>query len=252
MPTALALSPHLDDAAFSCGGMLATLANAGWRVVMSTVFTGSVPDPTGFALACQTDKGLAPEVDYMALRRAEDVAAARALGISLPRHMSLHEAPHRGYGSVPELFASLREDDGIADDIAAAISGLIEELQPDLILAPQGVGGHVDHLQVICALRSLGLATPALWWRDFPYTVRTDDPKEPMRATFASLPTWEIEVSPEAEAAKFAACSAYASQLGFQFGGIDGLRERLGQNASTERFRLSGGLPAILEDVRAS
>ena len=79
MPTALALSPHLDDAAFSCGGTLARLAGAGWRVVVATAFTATVPEPSGFALACQLDKGLAPEVDYMALRRDEDAAAMRAL-----------------------------------------------------------------------------------------------------------------------------------------------------------------------------
>ena len=28
----LAVSPHLDDAAFSCGGTLARLARAGWEV----------------------------------------------------------------------------------------------------------------------------------------------------------------------------------------------------------------------------
>ncbi len=104
MPTALALSPHLDDAAFSAGGLLATLAEAGWRVVMATLFTQSVPAPEGFALACQLDKGLGPEVDYMALRRGEDDRAARALGIAPPLHLPFREAPHRGYGSAPELF----------------------------------------------------------------------------------------------------------------------------------------------------
>ncbi|WP_207955961.1 PIG-L deacetylase family protein [Rubrobacter marinus] len=79
-PTALFVSPHLDDVAFSCGGALALLAREGWRTVLATVFTRSVPDPTGFALACQTDKGLPPEVDYMALRREEDREAARRLG----------------------------------------------------------------------------------------------------------------------------------------------------------------------------
>ena len=77
--TVLAISPHLDDAAFSAGGLLATLARA-HRVVVATVFTQSVPAPTGFALRCQTDKGLAPEEDYLALRRAEDAAACAALG----------------------------------------------------------------------------------------------------------------------------------------------------------------------------
>ena len=80
MPTALALSPHLDDAAFSCGGLLHGLARDGWRVVMATLFTASVDRPSGFALACQTDKGLGAEVDYMRLRRAEDDAAARPSG----------------------------------------------------------------------------------------------------------------------------------------------------------------------------
>ena len=98
MPTALALSPHLDDAAFSCGGLLASLARQGWRTVMATLFTGSVPDPQGFALACQLDKGLSAGIDYMALRRGEDARAAAELGIAPPRHMPFREAPHRGYG----------------------------------------------------------------------------------------------------------------------------------------------------------
>ena len=94
--TVLAVSPHLDDAAFSAGGTLARLAARGWQVVMATVFTASVPNPRGFALACQTDKGLAPEIDYMALRRNEDRAAAGALGIEEPVHLPFREAPHRG------------------------------------------------------------------------------------------------------------------------------------------------------------
>lgn len=136
MPIALALS-HLDDAAFSCGGLLAGLARDGWRVVMATLFTGSVADPTGFALACQLDKGLAPEVDYMALRRDEDVRAAAALGIAPPVHLPFREAPHRGYGAPPELFSETRADDGIAGDLAPALADLIAAEQPDLILAPR-------------------------------------------------------------------------------------------------------------------
>ena len=79
-PRVVAVSPHLDDAAFSAGALLAGLAAAGADVCVVTVFTASVPEPRGFALACQTDKGIAPEVDYMALRRAEDDAAVAALG----------------------------------------------------------------------------------------------------------------------------------------------------------------------------
>ncbi len=243
MPTALALSPHLDDAAFSAGGLLATLASGGWRVVMATVFTQSVADPKGFALACQLDKGLAPEVDYMDLRRAEDGAAARELGIAAPKHLPFREAPHRGYGSAPELFSEVRPDDGIDRDLAPAFADLIGAEAPDLILAPQAVGGHVDHVQVVRALRRLTPAQPILWWRDFPYTVREANPKEPLAPLFSDLTPRAFALDEGSQSRKLSACAAYASQIGFQFGGRDGLAERLTREAGIERYRLSGRLP---------
>lgn len=243
-PVALALSPHLDDAAFSCGGLLATLGGAGWRVTMATLFTQSVPDPRGFALACQRDKGLGPEVDYMALRRTEDVAAAKKLGIAPPLHLPFPEAPHRGYGSAPELFSDIRPDDRVAETLAPAIAALIAAEAPDLILMPQAVGGHVDHIQVVHALRALAPVQPILWWRDFPYTVRTAVPKEPLAHLFVDLATHVVALDAGAQARKFEACAAYASQIGFQFGGTEGLRERLAREEGVERFRLEGRLPA--------
>lgn len=252
MPTALALSPHLDDAAFSCGGLLHGLARDGWRVVMATLFTASVDRPSGFALACQTDKGLGAEVDYMRLRRAEDDAAARALGVTA-RHLPFREAPHRGYGSAPALFEAVRADDGIVPGLTAAIGDLLAELRPDLLLAPQAVGGHVDHVQVVRAIDAAAPHAPILWWRDFPYTVRDRTPKEPLRDRFADLADAECRFGPEGQAAKGAACAAYATQLGFQFGGPEGLAARLSEEGGVERFRREGDLPEglgrILADV---
>ncbi|CAO4168285.1 PIG-L family deacetylase [Methylorubrum populi] len=247
--TALALSPHLDDAAFSAGGTLARLAARGWQVVMATIFTASVAHPQGFALACQLDKGLAPEIDYMALRREEDRAAARALGIDEPVHLPFREAPHRGYGSAPELFGELSPDDRIGPNLADAFERLIRDTNPDLILAPQGVGGHVDHLQVVRALRGAQPPVPVLWWRDFPYTVRTAEPKEPLKAHFAHLPEQIVHLDSEAERRKEEACAAYASQIGFQFGGLEGLRNRLRAEDRIERFHLLRNLPTDLRDA---
>jgi LmbE family N-acetylglucosaminyl deacetylase len=251
VPTALALSPHLDDAAFSCGGLLASLARAGWRVLMVTLLTDSVADPKGFALACQLDKGLPAGIDYMALRRAEDVHAAAELGIAPPRHLPFREAPHRGYGSAPELFSETRADDGIADDLAPALAGLIAAESPDLILAPQAIGGHVDHVQAVRALRSLAVPGPILWWRDFPYTVREATPKEPLAALFAALAESRMVLDAEARDRKRAACAAYASQIGFQFGSEAGLDARLAREDGIERFRLSGRLDAAIPGLDA-
>lgn len=239
--TALALSPHLDDAAFSCGGTLTTLARAGWRVVVTTLFTRSVPDPQGFALACQLDKGLGPEVDYMALRRAEDRAAMEALGLASPIHCALPEAPHRGYGSASALFASPRADDRIVDELRDVLAGLFQAEAPDLVLAPQAIGGHVDHVQLVRALA--GLNRPIAWWRDFPYTIRSATPVEPFRDCISALPERHVLLDQSALASKAAACLAYTTQLGFQFGGPDALRARLAASGGAEHLRAAEPLP---------
>ena len=113
----LAVSPHLDDAAFSVGGTLAALAAAGHEVTVVTCFTASVPDPGGFALACQLDKGLPADVDYLALRRAENAAAMAVLGAT-PVDLDLPEAPHRGYTSAADLFAGVHPGDDVYRSVA--------------------------------------------------------------------------------------------------------------------------------------
>jgi LmbE family N-acetylglucosaminyl deacetylase len=234
---ALALSPHLDDAAFSCGGTLALLARAGWEVVVCTASTRSVPDSTGFALACQLDKGLPAEADYMALRRAEDAVACARLG-ARPLWLDFAEAPHRGYADAPALFAAPQEEDRIAAPLSRALAGLLDPA-PDLLLAPQAVGGHVDHVLLHRALR--GLLPPdhsVLWWTDFPYAARPHShPARPFATAMAVLP--ERAVAGDA-AARLMACAAYATQLGFQFGGAKGLARALEAVGPVERFRAEG------------
>jgi LmbE family N-acetylglucosaminyl deacetylase len=212
----LAVSPHLDDAVFSAGAGLARLAGAGHDVVVVTCFTASVPGPTGFALACQTDKGLAPDVDYMALRRDEDTAATAVVGAT-PVHLPLREAPHRGYDSAAALFAGVRSDDVVWQDVKDAL----QPYDADLWLAPQGLGAHVDHLQVVRAVAVLD--RPTLWWRDAPYALRS-----PGAARSPDLPGGLVEVAlPEDRGRRGDACARYASQLGFQFGGEAGMRAAL-------------------------
>ena len=246
MPLALAVSPHLDDAAFSCGGTLARLARAGWEVVICTAFTATVPDPRGFALACQTDKGLAPEVDYMALRRAEDASACAALGAS-PLWLPFAEAPHRGYGSAAALFAEPLPEDRVAEPLARALLEGPLAADPALILAPQAIGGHVDHRRVVEALarvRSRGV--PVLWWTDWPYAARPHShPARPFASRFDDLPPVAIRGD---AARRRNACAAYASQLGFQFGGLAGLDRALLAAGPAEGFRGEGEVPACLID----
>ena len=221
--TALLLSPHLDDVVFSCGGLAALLADAGWRVVVATAFTRSVHPATGFALACQLDKGLPPEVDYMALRREEDRAAAAVLGVET-RWLDLPEAPHRGYGIAPALFGAVRGGDEAWRDLADLLRPLLDELRPDLVAVPQGLGNHVDHRHVIRAALAVHDPGALLFYRDTPYVIR--DP--------GALPAPGVPAGPVHAVAlggvlarKLDAACAYASQIGFQFGGAAPLRAAL-------------------------
>ena len=212
----LAVSPHLDDAAFSAGATLAALADAGHEVTVVTCFTRSVPDPTGFALACQLDKGLPGDVDYLALRRDEDAAAMAVLGAT-PVYLGLPEAPHRGYTSAADLFAGVHEDDQVCRSLGAALEGH----DADLWLAPQALGGHVDHLQVLRAVA--GLDRPVLWWRDSPYVLR-----DSAAVPGPELPGGLAEVHlPQDLDRRADACACYPTQLGFQFGGVERMRTAL-------------------------
>lgn len=252
MKTALFLSPHLDDVAFSCGGLAALLADAGWRTVLATAFTRSVVPATGFALACQLDKGLAPDVDYMALRRAEDLIAAERLGFDEVVWLDLPEAPHRGYESAAELFADLRADDDVVTTLTGCFQQLQASYQPDLVLAPQGLGGHVDHRQVIAAvLAAIPLARIA-FYRDTPYAIRAPD-----ASAAPSIPQ-DTHVRVSIAAAldrKIGAAQAYASQIGFQFQGPQATATALRDFALAEgngrpAERLTGlALPAFLAEA---
>ncbi len=196
---------------------------------MATCFTATVPEPAGFALACQLDKGLGPEVDYMALRRDEDRQAAEILGVGSVRWLDLPEAPHRGYDSAPELFAAVRDDDEVWRVLADRLGALIDETGPDQIFGPQGLGGHVDHRQTIRAVQAVAGALPVAWYRDTPYAIR--DPAATPVVDALEAATMPIEA---ALGRKIRSACAYASQIGFQFGGADGVAAALTAFAARE------------------
>ena len=252
MPTALFLSPHLDDVAFSCGGTLLRLADdPRWRVELCTLFTASVPDPQGFALRCQTDKGIPAEVDYMALRRTEDEAYAAFAKVHDTRHWDYREAPHRRYESPADLFAGIRDDDAVWQPLSDDLAALDNEIQPALVFAPQGLGNHVDHLQTIRATLAVWPVERVVWYRDTPYAIREPDarPAGALRLEEDLFPC-RVPLSSTALERKIAGCSLYASQIGFQFGGAVALGEKLtvfhGREAGTNRPAAAAYAEALL------
>lgn len=231
---ALFISPHLDDAVFSCGGTLLKMRKAGWRTILCTVFTKSVINPQGFALACQLDKNLAPDVDYMKLRRGEDCRAAKILNVSEVLHLNLPEAPHRGYHSAPELFAGVKSKDAIQKSVADHFRLIADIHQPNIIFVPQGLGNHCDHLQTINAALEVFDLERIRWYFDTPYIIRQPDAKN-YRHLPQNLIRRQTDITGEI-ARKITACIEYKSQIEFQFGGVEKLEQALRKLHQTSKI----------------
>lgn len=250
MPTALLISPHLDDAVFSCGASVALLIERGWDLCVATAFTKSRHPAAGFALENQRDKGLADDVDYMALRRDEDAEALTRLGAEA-RHLDLPEAPMRGYETADALFGDYLATDHIDPALQDAIDDLIEELRPNLLMGPSALGGHVDHRRVLDALFETTGDHATAFWRDVPYVIR--HPHAALDTRLGVLDEFAVTVDGALDR-KVEAAALYVSQLQFQFGGRDAMAKALtdlahaeGAGVPVERFH---GTPAGLRAMQ--
>lgn len=213
----LILSPHLDDAAFSVGPLLAKI-NKKYKIVVGTAFTKTELALTDFALACQLDKGLSREVDYMALRRKEDIDWSSNMGAEAV-HGSLAEAPHRGYNTAQSLFGPIHPKDDIETHLVMWLKQLIITYHPMLILCPLAVGHHVDHVWIKNMVAKIKKSKiPVFFFKDQPYASTLinfnehdyligDDEWNEVKVNIS-----EIEATMALNAAK-----AYVSQIQFQF-----------------------------------
>ena len=151
------LSPHLDDAALSVGGTLLRAARATIPTQVWTFYTA------GPALA---DLPAKQRVfgDY-ATRAVEDVRALAILE-SEPRHLGLWERIWRQpqVRGVREVFQAPAETAGFGQlaRVRQTVEALLVDRPDATILAPLGIGGHVDHLEVAVATLQAAVAAGAL------------------------------------------------------------------------------------------
>ncbi len=150
----LVLSPHSDDAAFSIGGVLAGAARAGQRLALQTVFASD--EWRGFGQA--------------AVRQTEDESFARSLGLALLPPL-LDEAPRREarYRSGRRLFDWIASDDPLIDKLLDLLTRQLIAQPAARILAPLGVGEHVDHQLLHAAARRLPANVE--YYADLPYAL---------------------------------------------------------------------------------
>jgi LmbE family N-acetylglucosaminyl deacetylase len=137
------VSPHLDDAVFACGDLLASRPSS-WVL---TVFAGRPPS-SGNLTGWDADAGFHHGEDVVGLRRAEDAAALRILGAK-PLWLDFLDAQ---YGPSPP-----------ASSVATELESAIRKCEADEVYGPLGLF-HSDHRLTTRACLQTMEKLPELRW----------------------------------------------------------------------------------------
>lgn len=157
----LILSPHRDDAAFSTGLLTWTTLSVGAHVTIANVYTQS--DYAPYAER-------AGRVDVSELRKNEDLAYARLLQGSVEMiDLGLLDAPLRRRIPCEEVLSSSTQDQAFHRDVTQLVAQLQKLAMSDLVLAPCGIGGHLDHLVCRAAAQAVYSTDRLGYYADLPY-----------------------------------------------------------------------------------
>lgn len=228
------LSPHPDDAALSCGGLIACQTRQGLEVEIWTLCAGDPPpgsfSPFAESLHARWQSGeQAP-----AYRRQEDLESCGRLG-AVPRHGRIPDCIYRRSPRSGEFLYSSEESlsRAIHGDELPLVEALRLELARDLaadestdgvqVVCPLTLGGHVDHRLVRAAAERL--ERPLLYYADYPYSLKAG----PLLAGLARA-GWERQVFPLSEAHLLAweeGVAAHASQISSFWESSQAMRQAL-------------------------
>jgi LmbE family N-acetylglucosaminyl deacetylase len=154
------LSPHLDDAVLSAGGLIYDQTHAGIPVEIWTFMCGYAPEEavSPFAQLLHGMWGFSSAEETTRMRRAEDKNAAAIVGASV-RHFDFLDCIYRrgadGEWLYSDVFLPPRPED------AALPAQIVETVSPhlqsdDMLICQLAVGSHVDHVLVRQGAELLG------------------------------------------------------------------------------------------------
>jgi LmbE family N-acetylglucosaminyl deacetylase len=209
------LSPHLDDVALSCGGLVWEQAYAGDKVSIWTVCAGNAPDGELSPFAKELYMRWQTDQDATAQRRLEDFQSCQYLGAST-HYFTLPDCiyrrnPNTGeflYGTEESLNGPLQPADN--HNIAWLEEEINRSIPTDVALVcPLSLGNHVDHQLTRLAMERLRY--PLWYYQDYPYVLRSKKNLEHMEQE-----GWErhcFPISPQGLGAWQDSITAHASQI---------------------------------------
>lgn len=191
------ISPHLDDAIFSAGGLMHKMHRSGTKIITINVFTK--PSPAPYTLSVRKflrSCGYKNANELFKDRINEDRKALLQVSTG-PVNLGFVDALWRrknSRGLLKSLSKILPEFDYIYpvyifsiaqgrvsnwdyklyDLIQDRLSSVLNEYRNPVVFAPLGIGMHVDHLIVRDVVRKLPY--DKIYWTDYPYikTASTD------------------------------------------------------------------------------
>lgn len=170
------LSPHLDDAVLSCGGLIYEQARQGmpvaiWTFMAGYPWQGSLSE---FASRLHAEWGTGSAVRTVFVRRKEDRSAASLLGAQV-RHFRFLDMIYRQSGDGTPLYSENvffverhPDDKSLPEHLAQTLHAAIN--LDDVLVCPLAIGGHLDHILVREAAEKLG--RPLWYYADVPYILQ--------------------------------------------------------------------------------
>lgn len=232
----LYLSPHLDDAILSCGGIIWEQIHSGDKVTILTICAGDPPkgELSPFATLLHTFWQTGPEA--VQIRRQEDAQACQLLGASY-KHLDIPDCIYRFdsssnntgkenrlffYTSSEALFKAIHPLD------KSLINQLMQQLKKEIpadtnIVSPLAIGNHVDHQITRAAAEKLGVELS--YYADYPYV--SDKPQVLNDLQSQGWACNKITISESAIKSWVNAVSAYQSQIATFWTDLDEMEKGL-------------------------
>jgi LmbE family N-acetylglucosaminyl deacetylase len=166
--TMVCISPHPDDAALSCGGLVAKWRSQNRPAHVITLFSGTPPPLEQLSpLARSLHHAWGDLPDPMAHRRQEDRCALDVLdctGTWWDYHDAIYR--HPAYDSTERLFGRPAEEDGLEKELVQRLF----ILPGAVLLFPLAIGHHVDHqLAFRVGWKLWERARQVAFYEDLPY-----------------------------------------------------------------------------------
>ena len=166
------LSPHLDDAVYSCGGLMASMMRSSRMVSVWTLFAGDSQDALS-DFARELHQRWKTGKEAVKARRIEDFKACTVMGVNA-RHFNHPDCIYRYETASGKPVINRNEDlfnpgPLVENDLIERISAELDATLPDEVevYCPLGLGGHIDHRLTREAAERLHL--PLVYYADFPY-----------------------------------------------------------------------------------